>query len=667
MKQRWWIVLVGVTALLVALVSGAGAVTADQNSSVVDAKMMEVIGTAAGAEASPSVLSASSVRTAKYPTFVLPASPELWYGCAEEDGFFVSYDAGKSWVQRNNGLPRKLVYPFQQEQVRSITALGVDPAAPDRVIVSTIDRLYFSENQGESWNQVPIHTKPITAVALSSHDPEAILVGTAFYGIYETRDFGKSWTAITPDLNFLKLNRTYYETISALTYHPENPDKILFACEFGNGLYLYHKALKIWEELDLGKERPLIDNLYFRPVNPIQERSDWFLQITQRDVVELYSWPAFQLVAIEEPQPRPSYQPNRTARKVRAAEKFGIYLRANNASGKKLDGHLKFMKQNGLNALVVDFKDDSGYVTYHTKVPLAHSIGAVRPEINLQELVKKAKAEDLYIIGRLVVFKDSCLYRYNNYQYAAWDEKQNQPWRYLVREKNSDGGITYVQREHWLDPFSREVWEYNLALAEELQALGIDEIQFDYIRFPTDGDLARCSYRYQPPGAEKIDALESFLAMARERLTVPISTDLYGFNCWYLMEGLTGQNIRLFSKYVDVICPMYYPSHFPDDFLCEDYLERAELIYREGAFRAETLVAEGCLIRPYVQAFRLTGRELRMTPPVYTDYLLRQVQGVLSSPAPGFTLWNNSNNYYMVTPSLKSLLENYSAGAGNRE
>ena len=69
------------------------------------------------------------------------------------------------------------------------------------------------------------------------------------------------------------------------------------------------------------------------------------------------------------------------------------------------------------------------------------------------------------------------------------------------------------------------------------------------------------------------------------------------------MEGRTGQNISLFSKYVDVICPMYYPSHFPSDFLCEDYLERAELIYQGRDFQAETLVTEGCLIRPYVQAF----------------------------------------------------------------
>ncbi|NLW57078.1 MAG: hypothetical protein GX050_10790 [Firmicutes bacterium] len=665
MNRRRRFLLIGLAVLLVAPFRSAGAPIGHKHSVMVD-KVAAKIETTAEVEVSTAVRPLLG-QLGEGPTFVLPTGSELWYGYAEEEGFFVSNDAGKSWVQHNNGLPRKLVYPFRREQVRSITALGVDPADPDRVILSTMDRLYLSENRGETWRLIPFHAGPVTAVALSPHHPEEILVGTSFYGIYETKDLGENWSRISRDLTFLNLSSTNYETISALVYHPENPDKILFACGFGNGLYLYHKALKIWEALSLSRERPLIENLYFRLASATQERTDWLLQITQPEGVELYSWPQFKLVAVEDPRSGLKERAVPSERRAKAEGKFGIYVRSDFAAGRRLDEHLKFLKQNGLNSLVVDFKDDSGYVTYDTKVPLAHTIGAVRPRIKIQELIKKAKTENLYIIGRLVVFKDSCLYRYNNYQYAAWEKEQNQPWRYLVRERNAAGEVTYVQREHWVDPFSRDVWEYNLALAEELQALGIDEIQFDYIRFPTDGDLARCSYRYQPPGAEKIDALESFLAMARERLSIPISTDLYGFNCWYLMEGRTGQNISLFSKYVDVICPMYYPSHFPSDFLCEDYLERAELIYQEGTFRAETLVTEGCLIRPYVQAFRLSGRELRMTPPVYTDYLLRQVRGVLSSTAPGFTLWNNSNHYYMVNKSLKELLAEHTAAKGSRE
>lgn len=654
MNIRWWLLLIGVTIFPVAPTLALE--KTDLKFPATVAGVAEREETEADAETSVPAPVVTPEQPEEGPTFVFPTGSKLWYGYAEEEGVFVSNDNGRTWTQRNHGLPLKLVYPFRREQVRSLTALGVDPADPNRVMVSTIDHLYFSENQGETWRQIPFHAGPITAVALSPHHPEEILVGTSYYGVFETTDLGQNWDKVTAGLSFLNLSSSNCETISAVVYHPENPDKIVFACGFGHGLYLYHKTLKIWEELDLGPERPLIENLYFRRVTTNQNQPDWILQISQQDRIDLYSWPEFKLVATEHPFMMSKDNPAQQGRRANAEDKFGIYVRSDYASGRKLDEHLKFLEQNGLNALVVDFKDDTGYVTYDTQVPLAHTIGAVKPRIKIRELIKKVKAEKLYLIGRIVVFKDSCLYRYNDHQYAAWEQESNQPWRYLVEAKNAAGEVTYVQREHWVDPFSADVWEYNLALAEELQALGVDEIQFDYIRFPTDGDLGRCSYRYQPPEAEKIDALESFLALARERLQLPISTDLYGFNCWYLMEGRTGQNIHLFSKYVDVICPMYYPSHFPSDFLSEDYLERAELIYQEGTFRANTLAAENCIIRPYVQAFLLSTLELRMTAPVYTDYLLRQVTGALSSTTPGFTLWNNSNRYYMVKKPLKEFL-----------
>ncbi|HBK68810.1 MAG TPA: hypothetical protein DDZ91_09225 [Firmicutes bacterium] len=599
----------------------------------------------------------------KKPDHILHTGSKLCYGRSKEYGFLVSFDSGLTWEERNEGLPRKLIYPFQRDQVRYLTAIGVDPFNPQRVAVTTTNHLYLSENHGETWRQLPFSNgSAITSVALSPHNKEHILVGTSFAGFYETIDLGKSWIDLAKDLSFLKQSSSLREEISALAYHPENPSKLLFACGFGNGLYLYNKTLNIWETLNLATtDRQLIKNLFF--LRNLETESDsqgekpsWWLQITKQQAVAFYTWPGFQLITEEQTIATIEHNQGKLARIDQAKDRYGIYVRSDYAQGRLLDNHLKFMAENGLNAMVVDFKDDFGFVTYETQVPLAQKIGAIMKRIKIKELLKKAKEQNIYVIGRIVVFKDSCLYQYDNYEYAAWDRYDDQPWRYLVKEKNSAGEDTYVQREHWVDPFSAEVWEYNLAIAAELEALGVDEIQFDYIRFPTDGNLGRIRYRHQPVAAERIDALESFLAMARERLQIPISTDLYGFNCWYQMEGLTGQNICLFSEYVDVICPMYYPSHFPTEFFPGDYLERAEFIYKEGSFRAQALVAENTIIRPYVQAFLLTGLELRMTAPVYTEYLLRQVRGVLSSATPGFTLWNNSNRYYMAKKPLKDYL-----------
>jgi len=140
--------------------------------------------------------------------------------------------------------------------------------------------------------------------------------------------------------------------------------------------------------------------------------------------------------------------------------------------------------------------------------------------------------------------------------------------------------------------------------------------------------------------------------MARERIHIPISTDLYGFNSWYRMGNWNGQNIEMVSHYVDVISPMYYPSHFPGDFLSElSYLDRAEEIYREGSRRSSLFAGQRSLIRPYIQAF-LMGPELRMENEEYTSYLNRQIKGSEESDTSGFSLWNASNRYYMVSDSF---------------
>jgi hypothetical protein len=162
---------------------------------------------------------------------------------------------------------------------------------------------------------------------------------------------------------------------------------------------------------------------------------------------------------------------------------------------------------------------------------------------------------------------------------------------------------------------------------------------------------------------DMIDALESFLVIARQAIHIPISTDLYGYSTWHRMGNWIGQSTEMLADYVDVICPMYYPSHFPREFMKnEPYLERARRIYREGTLRAR-IVADGrSLIRPYVQAF-LIGGELNMGVAEYNRYLLNQVQGCLEAPSSGFTFWNASNRYYMISSGLKPLLEQaYPAG-----
>ncbi|TFG58093.1 MAG: hypothetical protein E4H36_15685, partial [Spirochaetales bacterium] len=307
----------------------------------------------------------------------------------------------------------------------------------------------------------------------------------------------------------------------------------------------------------------------------------------------------------------------------------------------------------GLNSIVVDMKDDMGRITYDTDLELPKQMNGLLNQVVIKDLVDLAHKNGIYVIGRVVVFKDRKLFYFDKSRHALWDFKSQRGWGNFFKVENEETDeATWEQREFWLDPFDPFVWDYNISVAKELQDKGIDEIQFDYIRFPSDGDLSTAQYRYRREGQTKIEALESFLRKARESITIPISTDLYGFNCYFRMGNWIGQSVEYLSRYVDVISPMFYPSHFPRDFMQkEQYLPRAKKIYLEGSNRAAALAAGRSLIRPYVQAF-LLGGELDFDTATYSDYLVKQLEGTKESEASGFTLWNNSNKYYMVKQSL---------------
>ena len=296
-------------------------------------------------------------------------------------------------------------------------------------------------------------------------------------------------------------------------------------------------------------------------------------------------------------------------------------------------------------------KDDHGRITYDTKVPLAHTLDAVHPYFNIEKLIHTAHANGIYVVGRLVVFKDEFLYRYENHRYAIWDPKRNAPWGHFVQAMNKKTGkVTEVQKEFWIDPFSEFAWRYNLSIAEELQRDGINEIQFDYIRFPSEQSSRNALYRYRRRGMTDEDALESFLRMARGALRIPFAVDLFGYNAWYPIAGWVGQDIEVYANYADVISPMFYPSLFPRSFLSHySYLDRAKYLYRMGIWRARRIVEGRAVIRPFVQSFLLGPYELKMDKARYSNYLRTELEGVRDAHASGFLLWNFGTDYYMVT------------------
>ena len=313
----------------------------------------------------------------------------------------------------------------------------------------------------------------------------------------------------------------------------------------------------------------------------------------------------------------------------------------------------KLILDNKLNSLVIDMKDDYGLMRFDAQDPLLTQKGVVsKYALDLDKFVKTFKEENIYLIARIVVFKDRNLSNYNNGQYAVWDKKYNRPWQGISGSETLEDGTTQTKYydEAWVDPFCPEVWEYNVAIAKELIARGFDEIQFDYIRFPTDGqNLYNASYRWQTQGMDKEGALRSFLSYARENIDAPIGIDIYGANGWYRSGTRTGQDVETLAQYVDVICPMFYPSHFEHKFM--NYYpneERPYRIYYYGTYRNTVIARDRVVVRPWVQAFFLNVPYDRQF--YDKEYVLKEVFGVRDSVDRGYMFWNNVANYVKISP-----------------
>lgn len=331
-----------------------------------------------------------------------------------------------------------------------------------------------------------------------------------------------------------------------------------------------------------------------------------------------------------------------------------------------IDKFKKIIKDRNMNSIVIDMKDDYGLLRYDTHDPLvmqkcSTSTYAIK---NLNHFIEEFKNENMYLIARIVTFKDRSLSRWQNGKYAVWDKKLNKPWVGIksYEAKNEEEKETLYYDENWVDPYCEEVWEYNVAIAKELISRGFDEIQFDYIRFPTDGlNLYNAQYRWRDKGMDKESALISFLSYARENIHAPIGIDIYGANGWYRSGTRTGQDAEMLAEYVDVIAPMFYPSHFEQTFLnYAPVADRTYRIYYYGSFRNSILCHNRAIIRPWIQSFYLNVSYDRIY--YNSDYIEKQFFGVRDSIDRGYMCWNNSGDY-STTPRDETATKKFSGTA----
>jgi hypothetical protein len=252
-----------------------------------------------------------------------------------------------------------------------------------------------------------------------------------------------------------------------------------------------------------------------------------------------------------------------------------------------------------LNALMLDLKDETGLIFYQTEVALAHEVGAVWSRYDLASLAADAARNRLYLIGRIVVFQDP-IASIRAPDLAVWNT-------------NTDSAF-HSGSQYFLDPTDPAAQAYALDLAREACLAGVDEIQFDYVRFPDSRpEWARFDGPVNPEG--RIAAVRDFLATAVAELHplgCAVAADVFGFTTTAIDDGGIGQRWEDVTEVLDVVSPMLYPSHYGSGwygFLNPN--DNPGPVVAEGLADGLERLSRQIVVRPWLQDFGYTPEQVR--------------------------------------------------------
>lgn len=309
----------------------------------------------------------------------------------------------------------------------------------------------------------------------------------------------------------------------------------------------------------------------------------------------------------------------------------GIYLTAYSASRDDWRGRLiEKMKQGKINSVVIDIKDYTGYILYNSNLEELKKLGTVKPIVSdIKKVLDEFRAAGIYTIARQTVFQDPVLARIK--PDLAVKTKSGGAWY-------NHGGLA------WVDPGKKEVWDYNIAIAREAARLGFDEINFDYIRYPSDGNLQSMELDLKE-GETKTERMEEFFSYLSAKMAdVIISADMFGLVMDSAKTGYDlgiGQVLSTATPYFDYICPMMYPSHYNDGYMgFSNPADHPGAVVANGIKIASPLFgSERATLRPWLQAFSMGA--------VYDEAKINeQTEAVESATSTtGWLLWN-ARNYY---------------------
>jgi hypothetical protein len=339
--------------------------------------------------------------------------------------------------------------------------------------------------------------------------------------------------------------------------------------------------------------------------------------------------------------PRAGQEISPARENVKTFKVKGLYLTGWTAGvEERIRHYAELADKTKINTYVVDIKDSDGYVGYESDVPEVRAAGAWQRRYHPERLTGAFHEHSIHVIGRLVCFKDPVLSARR--PALAIQTLAGNPW--LDDDKKT-----------WLNPYNRESWAYLVAIAKEAVQKGFDEIQFDYIRFASDGHMDDIRFG-DTRGKTKHEVIKEFLAYARKEMPdTVLSADVFGIICE--SPGDTediGQYLEMLGDDMDFISPMVYPSHYalgqvvnriryaapdrdPYGVVHNTLLQAKRRIAAAPSFRAG--------MRPYLQDFTATWLGKGMYQQYGAEQVRQQIKAVYDAGYEQWILWSAHNKY----------------------